>query len=242
MNAAYFDQFRINNLIHLQIIETSVTISNLIITLIITLTIIKFSLKQIKIIPNHLNLIIEIIFNTIKNVCVEHLNTHTQIYLPIIFSFFILIVCINLTGLLPYVFTLTSHIIITFTLSFSILITTTLIGLKKWNTIFLSILTPQSAPIILSPFLILIETISYTTRIISLSVRLTANISAGHLLFAILSSFIIETITNNLYLISIIPIIILTFVTLLEILVAIIQAYVFTLLTTIYLSNAIKLH
>nr|AIE43806.1 ATP synthase F0 subunit 6 [Lophophysema eversa] len=242
MNAAYFDQFNINRLIHFQIRKNRITIRNLIITLTISLITLKILLKQNKIIPNQLELLIEIIHNSIKNICTEHLNKNNNIYFPLILSFFILITCINLTGILPYVFTLTSHIRITLTLSFRILLTATLTGFKKWNTKFLSILTPQSAPLILTPFLILIETIRYITRIISLRIRLTANISAGHLLFTILSRFITETINNNLYLISIIPITVLTFIIILEIMVAIIQAYVFTLLTTIYLSDAIKLH
>ena len=101
---------------------------------------------------------------------------------------------------------------------------------------------PGGVPLALAPFLVLIETISYMIRAISLGVRLAANISAGHLLFAILSGFAFSMLSNGFIVLSLFPILIMIFITLLEMLVAVIQAYVFMLLTTIYLSDTIALH
>ena len=99
----------------------------------------------------------------------------------------------------------------------------------------MSLFVPGGAPLVLAPFLVLIETISYLSRTISLGVRLAANLSAGHLLFAILSCFTFDMLTNGLALLSVFPMLIMIFITLLEMAVAVIQAYVFCLLTTIYL-------
>ena len=100
----------------------------------------------------------------------------------------------------------------------------------------------MGAPLILAPLLVLIETVSYITRVISLGLRLAANISAGHLLFAILSGFAFNMLSNGLVILSLFPMLIMVFITLLEMMVAVIQAYVFCLLTTIYLGDTIALH
>lgn len=148
------------------------------------------------------------------------------------FSLFFL-VFLNIFGLCPYVFTPTTHIIVTLGFSFSIIIGITLSGLLRFKKDFFSILMPSGAPLILAPLLVLIETVSYFSRAISLGVRLAANLSAGHLLFAILAGF--GVIFKS-------AIVIMVFITLLEIAVAIIQAYVFCLLTTIYLADTLVLH
>jgi F-type H+-transporting ATPase subunit a len=145
-------------------------------------------------------------------------------------------------GLFPYVFTVGTHIIVTFGLSLSILTVVTILGIKNFKADFFSMLMPQGAPMGLAPLLVLIETASYLSRALSLGIRLAANLSAGHLLFAILASFAYQMITGDLLLLSIFPVAIMVFITALEIAVAMIQAYVFCLLTTIYLGDTINLH
>jgi F-type H+-transporting ATPase subunit a len=103
-------------------------------------------------------------------------------------------------------------------------------------------LMPSGAPLLLAPLLVLIETVSYVARAISLGVRLAANLSAGHLLFAILASFGFQMVVNQMYLLSLFPVLIMVFITMLEMAVALIQAYVFCLLTTIYLGDTLALH
>lgn len=101
---------------------------------------------------------------------------------------------------------------------------------------------PGGAPLVLAPFLVIIETISYVARAISLGVRLAANIIAGHLLFAIISGFTFNIMSNGLVVLSFFPMLIMIFITLLEMAVAVIQAYVFCLLTAIYLGETVALH
>lgn len=139
-------------------------------------------------------------------------------------------------------FTVGTHIVVTFGLSLSILMVVTILGIKNFKADFFSMLMPQGAPMALALLLVLIETASYLSRALSLGIRLAANLSAGHLLFAILASFAYQMMTGDLLLLSMFPIAIMIFITILEIAVAMIQAYVFCLLTTIYLGDTINLH
>ena len=184
----------------------------------------------------------EIIHLNIRSVVHENLGKTGEKYFPFVLCLFIFIVMLNVMGLFPYVFTPTVHIVVTFGLSFSILMGVTLLGFITFKFNFLSILMPGGAPLVLAPFLILIETLSYMSRAISLGVRLAANLTAGHLLFAIISGFAFSMLTNGLIVLSAFPLLIMVFITILEMAVAVIQAYVFCLLTAIYLGDTVALH
>lgn len=241
MNASYFDQFNIKKILFVKLREKIIRIRNL--TLIIRIIIlILITTTNNKILPTRNSIIIQTLYNIRNNLTKEHILRKHKTNIPIIFTIFTILATINLTGLLPYVFTPTSHIIITFRLSLTIIIKTTIRAIIAHKRKFFRILTPNNAPLSLAPFLVLIETTRYITRAISLGVRLAANISAGHLLLTILSKFTLNIILTRNILLRIIPVIALFLIRLLEIMVAIIQAYVFTLLTTIYLSDTIKLH
>ena len=157
-------------------------------------------------------------------------------------SMFMLIMVLNVLGLFPYVFTVGTHIIVTFGISLSVLMAVTILGIKNFKLDFFSMLMPQGAPMSLAPLLVLIETASYLSRALSLGIRLAANLSAGHLLFAILASFSYKMLINNMVFLSLFPLAIMIFITVLEIAVAMIQAYVFCLLTVIYLEDTLKSH
>lgn len=244
MLAAYFDQFNIVKLITIQAFwgDWLVTFTNSSMMMVLAVTIFWLLLKGDKLIPNRWQSIMELIHVNIRSVVQDNLGKSGQKYFPFVLCLFIFIAMLNILGLFPYVFTPTAHIVMTFGLSLSILIAVTLLGLITFKLNFLSILMPGGVPLVLAPFLVLIETISYMIRAISLGVRLAANISAGHLLFAILSGFAFNMLTNGLIVLSFFPMLIMIFITLLEMMVAVIQAYVFMLLTTIYLGDTIALH
>ena len=176
------------------------------------------------------------------NLIKDSLTSRGLKYFPFIISTFFLIAFLNLFGLFPYVFTVGTHIVITFGISLSILIAVTILGIKNFKLNFFSMLMPQGAPMALGPLLVLIETASYLSRALSLGIRLAANLSAGHLLFIILASFSYKMLESNLIMLSLFPILIMIFITVLEIAVALIQAYVFCLLITIYLEDTLKSH
>ena len=244
MLAAYFDQFNVIRLITIQALlgDWLVTFTNSSMMMVLAVTIIWLLLRGDKLIPNRWQSIMELIHSNMRTVVQDNLGKSGQKYFPFILCLFLFIAMLNVLGLFPYVFTPTAHIVMTFGLSLSIIIAVTLSGFISFKLNFLSILMPGGVPLVLAPVLVIIETMSYMIRAISLGVRLAANISAGHLLFAILSGFAFNMLVNGLVVLSLFPMLILIFITLLEMMVAIIQAYVFCLLTTIYLGDTIALH
>lgn len=184
----------------------------------------------------------ELIHLNIRLVVYDNLGKAGQKYFPFVLCLFLFIVVLNVLGLFPYVFTPTVHIIVTFGLSLSIVMGVTLLGFFIFKFNFLSILMPAGAPLGLAPALVMVEVLSYVSRAISLGVRLAANLIAGHLLFTIISGFAFNMLINGLVVLSFFPILIMTFITLLEMAVAVIQAYVFCLLTAIYLGDTVALH
>ena len=233
--ASYFDQFNI-----IGIISSYFTNSSLVMIVTILASWVLFSNQQL--IPRRWQTIIEIVYDHFVEVIKDSLGSLGFKFLPFIFSLFLFLAWLNILGLFPYIFTPTVHIIVTFGLSFTIVISVTIMGILKFRSNYLSMLMPSGAPLILAPLLILIETVSYVARAISLGVRLAANLSAGHLLFAILASFGFQMLMSDLYWLSLFPAMIMIFITLLEMAVALIQAYVFCLLTTIYLGDTLTLH
>jgi len=150
----------------------------------------------------------------------------------------------NLIGMIPYSFTITSHLIITFLLSLTIYIGFNLIGIKKHKLNFLKILLPSGANILLVPILVPIELISYIFRVVSLPVRLFANMMSGHTLLKVIAGFSwsMLNINNFLFISFIIPLSLIVILIGLEFAVAIIQAYVFTILICVYINDVLNLH
>jgi len=125
----------------------------------------------------------------IKNVCQNNLNIKIQIFVPFLFFTFLFILISNLFGMVPYSFTLTSHLSITFFLALSFFIGVNIFGILTNGIEFLNLFLPASSPILISPLLIVVEFVSYFARVFSLSIRLFANMMAGHALMKILAGF-----------------------------------------------------
>ena len=158
-------------------------------------------------------------------------------------TLFLFILIGNLFGMLPYSFTWTSHIIVTFAISFFIFLSVTLIAIFKHGLIkFLGFFAPAGVPKPMLILLIPIEIISYISRPISLSVRLFANMMAGHTLLKVIGGFVFVLATNSFIIGGIIPLAFLIALTGLEIVIAFLQAYVFAILTCLYINDAIHLH
>nr|YP_009139614.1 ATP synthase F0 subunit 6 [Ricordea yuma]AKF78630.1 ATP synthase F0 subunit 6 [Ricordea yuma]QBM10240.1 ATP synthase F0 subunit 6 [Ricordea yuma]QBM10253.1 ATP synthase F0 subunit 6 [Ricordea yuma] len=232
MSGAYFDQFKVVGLI---------VLTNSSMMMIIAAIVVLLLFRGAQLIPDRWQSIIESIYDHFHGVVKDNLGLGGLKYFAFIVSLFFFIVFLNLLGLFPCVFTPTVHIVVTLGLSFSIIIGVTLAGLWGFKWDFFSILMPGGAPLGLAPLLVLIETVSYVSRAISLGVRLAANLSAGHLLFAILAGFGFSLLMVSGF-VGVLPLLIMVFITLLEVAVAVIQAYVFCLLTTIYLADTIVLH
>jgi ATP synthase subunit 6 len=157
-------------------------------------------------------------------------------YFPLVLFVFSFILISNLIGLLPYGFTITGHIIFTFQIAFSLFFGITLVNIINNKLEFLNLFVPSGVPKPLIPFLVIIEIVSYLIRPFSLSVRLFANMLAGHTLLNILSAFIFN-VFKKYALISFLPLLFIVFIIVLEFCIAIVQAYIFSILTCIYLND-----
>ena len=186
----------------------------------------------------------EMLYEFVTNLVREQIGPKGNKYFPVVFTIFTFILFSNLIGIVPYSFTTTSHFVVTFTLSFSIFIAVTIIGFQIHGLHFFSFLLPPGAPLILAPFLVVIELVSYCFRGISLGVRLFANMMAGHTLVKILSGFAwsMLSLAGLLKVVSLVPFLVVFALMFLEVGVACLQAYVFTILTCIYLNDSIHLH
>ena len=159
-------------------------------------------------------------------------------FFPFVFTLFMFVLFCNMVGMLPYSFTVTSHIIVTFALAAIIFIGVTIIGFVNHGIRYLKLFIPSGVPIFLLPLIVIIEIISYLSRPVSLSVRLFANMMAGHTMLKVFGGFVISLGIIGGWL----PLSFAVALTGLEILVAFLQAYVFAILTCIYLNDALNLH
>lgn len=195
-------------------------------------------------VPSRWQSIVESIYAFVASLIQEQIGPSGKPYFPLIATTFLFLLSANLVGMIPYSFTVTSHLVISFGLSLSLFFGITVIGFQRHGIHFLSFLLPKGAPLILAPLLVLLELVSYCFRAVSLGVRLFANMMAGHTLVKIISSFAwtMLSLGGILALASVIPMIIVFALIGLEIGVACLQAYVFTILICIYLNDAIHLH
>jgi len=195
-------------------------------------------------VPSRWQSFVEMIYEFVVSLVDEQIGEKGRKYFPLIFTTFLFLLFTNLIGMIPYSFTATSHMAVTFGLSISLFIGITIVGFQIHGLHFFSFLLPKGAPLILAPLLVVLELVSYCFRAISLGVRLFANMMAGHTLVKILSGFAWSMLSMGgiLAVVSFVPFVIVFALTGLEIGVACLQAYVFTILTCIYLNDAINLH
>ena len=197
------------------------------------------------IIPSRWQVIIEIIYKTVLSLIVDNIGASKgKFFFPLVFSIFLFIVSLNAIGLIPYTFTLTSHIIVTLALSVFIFIGINIICIKTHGFHFFSLFLPSGASVVLAFLLVPIELLSYIFKPISLSIRLFANMMAGHTLLKVIVGFAwnLMSCTGILFLISFVPLLILIPLFGLELGVAVIQGFVFSILICIYINDAIHLH
>jgi len=195
-------------------------------------------------VPTRWQSVVEMIYEFVLNLVQEQIGPAGRKYFPILFTTFSFLLCSNLIGMIPYSFTTTSHFVVTFGLSVSLFIGVTIIGFQHHGLHFFSFLLPPGAPLALAPFLVVMELVSYCFRAISLGVRLFANMMAGHTLVKILAGFswTMMSLGGIVAIAGLVPFGVVFALTFLEIGVACLQAYVFTILTCIYINDAIHLH
>jgi len=193
-----------------------------------------FGIRKNEVVPGKLQSVAEIIYSFVKKMVVDIAGPEGLRYFPYIFTLFTFILFGNVLGLLPYSFTTTSHIAVTGILALAVFVFVTILGFAKNGFKFLGLFWISSAPIALRPVLLIIEVISYFVRPVSHSIRLAGNMMAGHAVIKVFAGF-----AGALGIGAIAPIIAIMAVYGLEMLVVVIQAYVFTILTCVYLNDAL---
>lgn len=193
-----------------------------------------FGIRKNEVIPNRLQSVAEIIYTFVKKMVVDIAGQEGLKYFPYIFTLFTFILFGNILGLLPYSFTTTSHIAVTGVLAMAVFIFVTILGFVKNGFKFLSLFWISSAPMPLRPVLLIIEVISYFVRPVSHSIRLAGNMMAGHAVIKVFAGF-----AGAMGIGAVAPIVAIMAVYGLEMLVVVIQAYVFTILTCVYLNDAL---
>ena len=235
-----FEVYRIGPEISLGAVNLSYTNASLFMTIsaILILSLLFFGTKKKSLIPSKIQLITEMSYTLVAKMINDTAGSGAKSFFPFIFTLFMFVLFCNMVGMLPYSFTVTSHIIVTFVLAAIIFVGVTIIGFIKHGFKYLELFVPKGVPVVLLPLIIVIEIISYLSRPVSLSVRLFANMLAGHTMLKVFGGFVISLGLLGGWL----PLGFSVALTALEMLVAFLQAYVFAILTCIYLNDALNLH
>jgi F-type H+-transporting ATPase subunit a len=196
------------------------------------------AMSRRSLVPGRMQSVAEGSYEFIANIVRENLGQEGMRYFPWVFTIFIFILTLNMLGMIPGSFTVTSHIIVTFALAAMVWLTVTFIGFARHGVGFLKLFVPHGVPLWLMPLIVPIELISYLIRPVSLSVRLFANMMAGHTMLKVFAGF---AVTLPVFA-KAAPVLFTAAFTGLEFLVAFLQAFIFTVLTCIYLNDAVNMH
>ncbi len=235
-------QFEIITLVPIQLggVDASFTNSGLFMVLAVTAITLFLTLgmRSHRLVPGRWQSMAELSYEFIAGMVRDNVGTEGRPYFPFIFSLFMFILFANLIGLVPYSFTFTSHIIVTFAMAITVFLGVTVIGIVRHGLRFFTLFLPKGVPMAMAPLLIPIEIVSYLSRPVSLSIRLFANMMAGHTMLKVFAGFVVPLGILGGWA----PLAVDVALTGFEFLVAVLQAYVFTILTCLYLNDAINLH
>lgn len=235
-------QFEIQPLIPVSVGGVDVSFSNSALFMVIAVGVsygfLVWGVRDRSLIPGRWQSMAELTYEFVANMIRDNVGKEGFHYFPFIFTLFMFVLVGNLLGMLPYSFTYTSHIAVTGALALVVFAGVTLIGFARHGVYFLRLFFPHGAPLATAPILIPIEIISYLSRPFSLSVRLFANMMVGHIMLKVLAGFVVSLGV----VFGIVPLAATVGVTILEFGIAFLQAYVFTILSCIYLNDAINMH
>lgn len=239
--ASPIEQFEIKNVLDLDlgIVDASFTNSALlmVIAVILITVFLVMGVRGRSLVPGRWQSIVELAYDFVAGMIRTNVGSDGRPYFPFIFSLFMFILFGNMLGMLPYSFTFTSHLAVTLGMALVVFIGTTVIAFVKHGFHFFSFFLPHGTPWYVAPLLVPIEILSYFTRPVSLSLRLFANMTAGHTLLKVFGGFIVA-----MGVAGIIPAAAVVALTGLELVVAFLQAYVFAILSCIYLNDALHMH
>ncbi|MGF6227037.1 F-type H+-transporting ATPase subunit a [Inquilinus ginsengisoli] len=235
------EQFQIEKILHVDIggLDLSFTNSSLymVIAAVVASAVLFLGGSRRALVPGRLQSFAEMLYELVANMIRDNAGKEGLKYFPFIFTLFIFILFGNVIGIIPGTFTFTSHIIVTFALAFVVFLGVTVIGFARHGAGYLRMFFPHGAPLWTAVILVPVELISYLSRPISLSVRLFANMTVGHVLLKVIGGFVIALGVGG-----VIPFAFLIPLTMLELFIAVLQAYIFAILSCVYLHDALHLH
>jgi F-type H+-transporting ATPase subunit a len=237
-------QFEIHRIIPINIFgwDVSFTNSSMFMLVAVLLTVLFFfaAMRSRSLVPTRLQSMAEIAVEFVRNMLRETMGEEGMQFFPFIFSLFIFIFVANMLGMIPGAFSVTSHIVITAALAALVFVTVLIVGFAKNGLGFLKLFVPAGVPLFVLPLVTLIEIISFLSRPVSHSVRLFANMLAGHITLKVFGGFVVMLLGAGVYsALAPLPLVMTIAITALEVLVAFLQAYVFAMLTCIYLGEAL---
>jgi F-type H+-transporting ATPase subunit a len=238
-------QFQIHPIIPLHIGSYDLSFTNsalfMVATVVVASAFLYLTTASRSLVPGRLQSVSEMGYEFVGNMLRDAAGKQGMKFFPLVFSLFMFVLVANLLGLFPYFFTITSHIIVTFTLAALVIGTVVVYGFAKHGLGFLKLFVPHGVPVYLLPLVVAIEVISFVSRPVSLSVRLFANMLAGHITLKVFSGFVVSLSAFGAVGIagSVLPLAMAVALTALELLVAFLQAYVFAVLTCMYLNDAL---
>ena len=216
----------------------------MVIAVLLTMGLLVYGMRQRAIVPGRLQSLAETSYEFVHELVTGQVGDEGKRFFPFVFALFMFVLFGNLLGMLPYAFTFTSHIAVTFSLALIVFVLITVVAISIHGMHFFSYFFPEGAPKILAPLIIPIEVISYFSRPVSLSVRLFANMVAGHVMLKVFATFVVLMGSAGAVGIfgAVAPLAVNVALVGFEFLVAFLQAYVFAILTSIYLHDAVHLH
>ncbi len=234
-------QFEVKRLTELDILGQDASFTNssmfMVLAVVLITTFFAVAMSGRSLVPTRMQSLAELCYEFVANMVRENVGQAGMKYFPFVFTLFVFILTLNMLGMVPYSFTVTSHIIVTFALAALVFVVVTAIGFARHGMGYMKLFVPEGVPLWLMPLIVPIELISYLIRPISLSVRLFANMMAGHTMLKVFAGFVV-----SLGAFGIAPLAFTVAFTGLEFVVSFLQAFIFTVLTCIYLNDAVNMH
>ena len=244
------DQFKLVTYQHLSLGGKDASFTNSSLWMLVALVAIAVFLiagtARPQLVPGRMQAAVEAVYGFIGGMCSDNIGPEGRRYVPLIFSIFMFVLVCNLLGLIPWVgsFTPTSHISVTLGLAFIVFITVCAVGFARHGLHFFALFWPKGVPFILAAFICILEFFSFLVRPFTLAIRLFANMTAGHVILKVFATFIVALGSFGAlpYVFGVLPLVANIALTGLELLIAVLQAYVFSILASFYLNEAVNLH
>ena len=239
--AGPLEQFEIKPLAELSVAGIDISFTNsalwMVIAAVLVTGFMTLSMRRGALVPGRWQGSAEVMYEFVANMLKDNVGSAGRKYFPFVFTLFMFVLFGTLLGMTPHSFPFTSHIAVTFAMALVIFLGVTVIGFMRHGTHYLRMFFPEGAPIATAIILIPIEIISYFSRPFSLAIRLFANMTVGHIMLKVIGGFV-----GLIGILGVLPFALLTGITVLEFGIAALQAYVYTILTCIYLHDAIHMH